>query len=371
MSELELPEAEEALEDLRKLEADTPDDLLRSLGIKLIQAVRAGAIQEVLEEVERESHILEKATNPLITTSFFHSLSNALSLGAHYDRSLEAAERLHSLVRQHRLDFARPFAHIDRAVAQIGRREFARAAQDLELAHRSLPPTGDVHIEGNLTAIHSRLLVATGRAREAIEGVQISSAEEPPTAPLEAEIVVSRAAALACSSEAAQALAALAQAEKASATSLVVQVLGPAVRAICTSDNSEKRRHAAASWRAAQKTGNFDSLVTAYRGHAPLMSCLADVADPNLLAAVVGRAKDFDLARDSGIAMQVHKAHRAPLTPRETEVINLVAAGLSNRETAHALFVAEATVKVHLRHVYEKLGVRGRTEAVAKWLAPQ
>jgi ATP/maltotriose-dependent transcriptional regulator MalT len=144
------------------------------------------------------------------------------------------------------------------------------------------------------------------------------------------------------------------------------------VRAICAAANREKRRYAHDAWRAAQETGNFDSLITAYRGHASLLPHFAKVADADRLTAVLRRAKDVDLARVWGIAMQpVRKAHRAPLTARETEVINLVATGLSNKETAQALYVAEATIKVHLRHIYEKLGVRGRTEAVAKWLAPR
>jgi ATP/maltotriose-dependent transcriptional regulator MalT len=48
--------------------------------------------------------------------------------------------------------------------------------------------------------------------------------------------------------------------------------------------------------------------------------------------------------------------------------MNMIAAGLSNREVANTLFVSEATVKVHVRHAYEKLGVRRRPEAITKWL---
>jgi len=372
MSELELPDATRVLEELKTLEVETPDDFLRSLAVKLIQAVRAGNIQTTLYEIEQDLHVLEKATDPLITTSFLHSYSNALSMGGHYDRAFEVTARLHDLMKRHRLDFARPFAYIDRAVAQIGRREFAQATRDLESAHRALPPAGDVHIEGNLTAIHCRLLTATGRAAEAIERSDVRSAGESTTAPLEAEIEVSRAIALACASQNTAALVAVAQAEVVSAKSLVVRVLGPAVRAICATKSQETSRQARTAWQAAQETGNFESLITAYRGHPSLLAHFADAADADLLATVLLRAKDTDLAREYGIPMQrVRKTYRAPLTARETEVINLVAAGLSNREAARALYVAEATVKAHLRHVYEKLGVRGRTEAVAKWLTPQ
>ena len=56
----------------------------------------------------------------------------------------------------------------------------------------------------------------------------------------------------------------------------------------------------------------------------------------------------------------------ATLTAREREVIHCVADGLTNREIAAALVVEPSTVRKHLEHVYEKLGVGSRTAALAK-----
>ena len=55
---------------------------------------------------------------------------------------------------------------------------------------------------------------------------------------------------------------------------------------------------------------------------------------------------------------------RIPLTPRETEVLSLVAKGLSNPEVAGRIGRTEGTVKVHLKNILQKLGVDDRTEAV-------
>ena len=55
-----------------------------------------------------------------------------------------------------------------------------------------------------------------------------------------------------------------------------------------------------------------------------------------------------------------------PLTTRETEVLSLVAQGFSNRQIAEQLFIGESTVKTHLLHVFEKLGVGDRTLAVMR-----
>jgi DNA-binding CsgD family transcriptional regulator len=54
------------------------------------------------------------------------------------------------------------------------------------------------------------------------------------------------------------------------------------------------------------------------------------------------------------------------MTPRELEILELIAAGLSNKEIAERVFVSENTVKTHSSRVFEKLGARRRTQAVQK-----
>ncbi|HXR71131.1 MAG TPA: LuxR C-terminal-related transcriptional regulator [Actinocrinis sp.] len=54
------------------------------------------------------------------------------------------------------------------------------------------------------------------------------------------------------------------------------------------------------------------------------------------------------------------------LSHREVEVLELIAAGSTNREAAAKLFISEATVKTHLLHIYAKLGVSDRAAAVAE-----
>lgn len=56
-------------------------------------------------------------------------------------------------------------------------------------------------------------------------------------------------------------------------------------------------------------------------------------------------------------------AARPPLTPRECQVLSLIGAGMSNREIASRLFLSEATVKTHITHLLQKLGLANRTEA--------
>jgi DNA-binding CsgD family transcriptional regulator len=56
---------------------------------------------------------------------------------------------------------------------------------------------------------------------------------------------------------------------------------------------------------------------------------------------------------------------RAGLSHREREVYELLVQGRTNREIARALFISESTTKVHVRHIFEKLGVHNRAEAAA------
>jgi DNA-binding NarL/FixJ family response regulator len=60
---------------------------------------------------------------------------------------------------------------------------------------------------------------------------------------------------------------------------------------------------------------------------------------------------------------------RSDLTEREIEILQLVAKGLSNKETAHAIGRTDETVKIHLKNIFTKLGVADRTEAVTVALA--
>jgi DNA-binding NarL/FixJ family response regulator len=59
------------------------------------------------------------------------------------------------------------------------------------------------------------------------------------------------------------------------------------------------------------------------------------------------------------------RPHVPSLTERELDVLSLVAQGLTNREISRQLFISPSTVRTHLEHIYDKLGVRSRAGAVS------
>ena len=69
------------------------------------------------------------------------------------------------------------------------------------------------------------------------------------------------------------------------------------------------------------------------------------------------------MPQDVAASLVEHLADEV-LTARETEVLRIVATGSRNRDVAEILSISEETVKVHMKHVMDKLGARDRTEAV-------
>jgi DNA-binding NarL/FixJ family response regulator len=82
-----------------------------------------------------------------------------------------------------------------------------------------------------------------------------------------------------------------------------------------------------------------------------------------VLAAAAGQTA---LAPKIAALLMNRISNPAPaLTPREVQLLGLLATGLSNRAIAKQTFISEATVKTHLVHIYGKLGVDNRTAAIA------
>jgi DNA-binding NarL/FixJ family response regulator len=97
-----------------------------------------------------------------------------------------------------------------------------------------------------------------------------------------------------------------------------------------------------------------DALGAAVRGEAAI--------DPAVQHHLVGA-----IARTAPLQWTPPDQSRLPddLTPREAEVLTLIAEGLSNAEIAERLVVTETTVKSHINHLYAKTGARDRAQAVA------
>jgi DNA-binding NarL/FixJ family response regulator len=96
---------------------------------------------------------------------------------------------------------------------------------------------------------------------------------------------------------------------------------------------------------------------------------LKDAPRADLLRAVRAAARGeavLSPAVTARLMSRVRTPGAGPLSHRELEVLELIAAGTTNREAAVRLFITEATVKTHLLNIYAKLGVSDRAAAVAE-----
>ncbi|GAA2112181.1 response regulator transcription factor [Kocuria atrinae] len=116
-------------------------------------------------------------------------------------------------------------------------------------------------------------------------------------------------------------------------------------------------------------------ILTTYDTQADILSALEagatgyllkDAPEETLRQAVLDAAANRPVLSPQVTAQLVMRTTKpaSALSPREIEILELAATGASNRSMAKQLFISEATVKTHLVHVYNKLGVDNRTAAI-------
>ncbi len=121
----------------------------------------------------------------------------------------------------------------------------------------------------------------------------------------------------------------------------------------------------------ADEASILDALHAGARGYLTKDAGIAEIS--RAIHAAAGHQAVLDpVVHSRLLAAATSGARPAPapaslpdeLTPREAEVLSLIARGLSNREIADTLVVSEATVKTHINHVFAKIGARDRAQAV-------
>jgi ATP/maltotriose-dependent transcriptional regulator MalT len=160
----------------------------------------------------------------------------------------------------------------------------------------------------------------------------------------------------------------LARAELSQAAALSRAVEVRALVACAHAVRQDSEPSALEAFEAADRLNVWDPFVCTARAKPTFVEKLVEMEQclPRL-RALLRRCDDFDLARHIGLEIGVRpRSARASLSARESEVLQLIRQGLTNRQIASILFISEATVKVHVRHILEKFGARTRTEAATQ-----
>lgn len=358
--------AEEALTTLEELPPLGVDDLLRASQGRLQSALRWGGVVAALDAVARAMSLVDRCADPFVRTGFLQTYGVSLILAARYDEAARIAQREIQEARRFNLDWVLPHALEMQASAALGQRDFPAAIKTFNRV-RDLA-AGNTHMELNVDVLKARVHLCNGapeRSVAILEGRDASA-----TSPgMHGDFLATLGTSLICAGRIDDGLASLDRAEKVT-THLEARTLSAFGRAIATHLSSRgtgsRAEVLSQACAVADRTGNFDAFVTSYRAFPALLETLGTIGDSLSRFVAIARELDRTLAESFGLTRPTrHRQAGELLTRREREVLELVSQGRSNRQIARALWIAESTVKVHIRHVFEKLGARSRTEAAA------
>jgi ATP/maltotriose-dependent transcriptional regulator MalT len=310
--------------------------------------------------------MIDRCGDPMVYSAFAVNFSYGLSLAGQYEAGATWATRALDYATRLRLDFVLSHAFAVQATALLGLRKYSQAESAIDTGRIELEGRPDPHQWMNMEALQCRLLLSCGRFDEALDAIS-GEHTRTPVPGMQAEYLASRALALACSC---QTDAANDTARHAATLSMFVQakaLISCALAIAALQDESPRAQElSVAAFQTARESGAFDALICSYRAHPRLALHIAK--ERGLRAAfrrVLRVAGDSDLADSLGLSEPDPESGIAALSKREREVYELLVADLTNREIAKQLFISDVTVKVHVRHIFEKLGVRSRREAAA------
>jgi LuxR family maltose regulon positive regulatory protein len=337
-------------------------DFVRAAAYQLSYQLKMSRLD--LTDVEMAWQMIDGVRDPLVRSSFESAYGHSLALSARYEDALAVAGSLLATADRYRLDFAVPYALVTAAIAHAGHRRWQDAERCAREALDHARRSRNSHAEQNALAALVRTLAQQG-CHEAAVALPMPELESSLPA-MKAELLASRALALASASrldECARTLAAADGVSRAgeqtvllAATKAIVALKTNASNGIETINHLED---------VAFDLGIVDHLVVAYRSSPELLSVLLRSSRlPSRVAALVERVGDDDLATALGHPVTVTGYPTTRLTKRELEIYELLCGGLANRQIAELLVISESTVKLHVHHIYNKLGVRSRQALV-------
>lgn len=361
LAALERPAAQELLVELEATASESDArDLVRLADKRLSVGFRFGFIRH-LPEARQVAELVRTVKDPIVRCSFRSMYAWALVLSAHYDDALREAEALIADASEYRVDYALPYAHSSCAAALAGKSEFEEALRHLDYSVARAAVTSDENGQQNAYSIRVRALVQAGRASSAC-------ALEPPDLTralpsMRGEVLASRALALVSIGRVEEALE-LARAAQHATSGIEangVAAVTVAVAALKTREGT-LRDQCERLLKDAFESGGVDPVVTGYRGNLDLLAALLGIVScRDQMAYLLRRAGDEHLAAAVATDASSLVDPVSTLSAREREIYALLCEGLPNRQIAKTLFISEATVKVHVQHVFDKLGIRSRT----------
>jgi len=356
--------AELAIAALADLRHESPTHLARYATAELNRRRFAEGLTLPLG-LDEALHALPRVDDPRARTAFTYSVAYTLALRADYEEAETFVGKFLNDVRAFDLEFALPYANWTAAMIALGLRRFGDAERSLQAVEDASQRSHDQRHTVNARSLRARLLLQIGQPEDAFQQVR-SKVELRMMPSWLGEYLGTRALVLACLHRSSEALEAASQAV-ATSRGVEVRLLAAAARAV-NAANEGAASPISSLINEATALAVWDPVVCALRASPALATAVAsDNSSRSTLEGVYQRSHDHALARRAGFRTRATRPPNEVLSPREREVLGLIALGLRNHEISEALFIADSTTKVHVRHILEKLGVRTRAEAVARY----
>ena len=350
--------AETLLADLEALGQSYPEDVLRLQNGRLHFGMRMGSAYRGLAGAEAAAAVAREATDPVIRISFWHVYAGALRVSAAYDEALAVSDIALREAESFDLTFARAHVYLTRSAIYTGLGRYTDAFALLSAVEIVARQTADAYLQMNERALRCRAHLLNrdvASAAAAVDGpfTQLTSSGQY------SEILSLRALIGGMTGDTREATHMLEEAREVSRENEAI-ALNTCVAALLDLDRENvSSTFLASAFAEYSSKGILDPFVLTFRLEPRLAQALSRVpALRQRLREVLGPD-----ARGGAAQRLPSPLGSETLTPREREVFMLIGQGKTNREIAKALFIAESTVKVHVRHILRKLGVRTRTEA--------
>jgi ATP/maltotriose-dependent transcriptional regulator MalT len=363
--ELELPEADHLFEELDQAEATTPDRRVALMDRRLCLDMRFGRPPR-LNQARREYQLLSVVKDPVARCAFRNMFAGSLAYAGAFAeaRSLLAEQRRE--LATYRLAFAAGYADVIEMIIQTIEGDFDGADATINLLEKVGRESGDWYLVASAIGHRARVLISRGSFDQAV----MCTLQElgPLPRSMAAELTATRALALACAHKTGDALATAEEAVRSSHCTDAA-VIGACTRAVVAINDSRSDAFALVSeaLSTSRKLCSIGGFVAALRGCPEIGVLLMDVPETRReLMPILALSNESGRYPSHGDKPSLGSAAWRDLSKREQEVLRLVANGMTNPQIATALFIAEATVKVHVHHILEKLGVPSRTAAALR-----
>ena len=362
---LEDERTEGSIQELEALAQQDPTDRMRLAIARMTIARVAGNTGLQTLEVD-VSHLLAVVADPWVRSGWSFTLGYSLTLQARYDEAQKILRKAILELGEFGFSFGLPQVEWTLAASELGLRHFSRCEALIRRVERNPSYARDLHMQLNTRALLARLQLAQQRAPEAL-ATTADEFDRYPSRAMHGEYLATRSLALAVTGDRE---AALATANRATHTTHTIesQILCAATQALVALDEPPSSGDPCASLLdLAARHAAWDGVVCAVRASPALLSRLLLTPRHRAeLRDVLLRSNDVALARSVGLVTR-STGPSGVLSPREREIMDHLIQGRKNSEIAASLFIAPGTVKSHVDHIYDKLGVRSRAAAVARY----